>query len=88
LNRSKPILGAVYSPTIKEYIDILTDLGFEIEINREASKTGHQYELIEAAKEFFMPVGDFTKFLYKIGLASKDTVDLLDRLNENVEDFI
>ena len=88
LNRSKPILGAVYSPTIKEYIDILTDLGFEIEINREASKTGHQYELIDNAKEFFMPVGEFTKFLYKIGLASKDTVDLLDRLNENVEDFI
>jgi len=70
LIKSKPLLGAVYSPTIKEYIDILENLGFVIEINREASKTGYQYHLIEDAKNFFMPVGDFTKFLARIGLAS------------------
>lgn len=89
LEKTKPLLGAVYSPTVKEYIDILEELGFEIEISREGSiDGGHQYPLIEAARNFFMPVGDFTKLLAKVGLTSQDSVDLLDRLNENVEDFI
>jgi sterol 24-C-methyltransferase len=41
LKAIKQLLGAVYDPTVPEYMERLKKAGFEVQLSREASKMGH-----------------------------------------------
>mmetsp|Transcript_70534 Transcript_70534/g.131947 ORF Transcript_70534/g.131947 Transcript_70534/m.131947 type:complete len:362 (+) Transcript_70534:59-1144(+) len=85
---AKALIGGVYVPTIKEYHDGLEAAGFEVLSSGEASATGHQFPLIEDAKNYFMPVGHIVRWLCKIGALPSKTTLLMDRLNKYAEEFI
>jgi sterol 24-C-methyltransferase len=88
LRKTKAIIGAVYTPTAQEYIDALVRAGFQVEFSKEASITGHQFPLIQQARDFFMPVGTAVNALVRVGLLDESTATLLNRLNLFVDDFI
>ncbi len=88
LAKTKAIIGAVYTPTAQEYIDALTRAGFQVQFSKEASKVGHQFPLIQQARDFFMPVGTAVNALVRWGLLAEATATLLNRLNLFVDDFI
>ncbi len=88
LVKTKAIIGAVYTPRAQDYIDALERAGFVVHFSKEASKVGHQYPLIQKARDFFMPVGKAVDFLSWTGVLPQDTATLLHRLNLYVDDFI
>jgi len=88
LKKTKAIIGAVYTPRPDEYAKALERAGFVVSFSREASKVGHQYPMIQKARDFFMPVGSFVNFLCRIGALPESTAVLLNRLNLYVDDFI
>jgi sterol 24-C-methyltransferase len=87
LERTKTLIGAVYTPHPREYHEAMIEAGFEILSSREASDTGHQYPLIAEAEAFFAPFGRLVKFLCSWGILPQHTNDLLERLNLYKEDF-
>jgi len=88
LVKTKAIIGAVYTPRPIDYHRALKKAGFELEFSKEASVTGHQYPMIQKARDFFMPVGYIVNFLCRVGFLHENTAILLNRLNLYVEDFI
>lgn len=90
LRKTKALIGAVYTPHPKVYESLLKKQGFTIIKSGEASAVGsaQQFPLIEAARDFFMPVGTAVNFLCRWGIVPQNTATLLNRLNLYVDDFI
>jgi len=88
LRKTKAIIGAVYTPRPEEYHAALEKAGFDVLVSKESSLVGHQYPMIQKARDFFMPVGHAVNFLSSIGVIPSETAVLLNRLNLYVDDFI
>eukprot|EP00547_Thalassionema_nitzschioides_P009466 CAMPEP_0194229180 /NCGR_PEP_ID=MMETSP0156-20130528/43752_1 /TAXON_ID=33649 /ORGANISM="Thalassionema nitzschioides, Strain L26-B" /LENGTH=386 /DNA_ID=CAMNT_0038961719 /DNA_START=35 /DNA_END=1195 /DNA_ORIENTATION=+ len=88
LRKTKALIAAVYNPRPSEYIEKLQKAGFIVHFSKEASKSGHQYPLIQKARDFFMPLGTMVDYLTYWKLIPPQTSQLLDRLNLYVDDFI
>lgn len=88
LRKTKALIGAVYTPHPSVYEVALAKQGFKLIKSEEGSIAGHQFPLIEAARDFFMPVGTAVNWLSEYGILPEDTATLLNRLNLYVDDFI
>lgn len=53
VQRTKPLLGAVGSPRVDEYIAAIVNAGFEVKVSEDASIDGHQSALITRTSDHF-----------------------------------
>ena len=88
LRKVKPLLGAVWTPKVSDFIEPLKEAGFQILSSEEASRTGGQYALIEKARVFFEAAGMLLRAMTKIGLLPKHFETLFDRLTKDGEAFV
>ena len=88
LRKVKPLLGAVWTPKVSDFLEPLREAGFQILSNEEASRTGSQYTLVEKARVFFEGIGVLLRGMTKIGLLPKHFETLFDRLTKDGEAFV
>lgn len=88
LQRTKPLIGAVDTPTGLEIKTKLEQAGFKILVSQDASVGGHQYELIEQADKFYDRTKKLMDFMVKIRVLPKHFEVLFDRLTEHGDAFI
>lgn len=88
LRKVKPLLGAVWTPKVSDFIEPLKEAGFQILSSEEASRTGGQYALIEKARAFFETAAMLLRAMTKIGLLPKHFETLFDRLTKDGEAFV
>jgi len=88
LRKVKPLLGAVWTPKVSDFLEPLREAGFQILSNEEASRTGSQYTLFEKLRVFFEGIGVLLRGMTKIGLLPKHFETLFDRLTKDGEAFV
>lgn len=66
------------------YLDGCTKNGFSVRVNENL---GH-HEMMQAATDFFTPLGDFVGLLHKVGLVGEKIVASMDRMNQHAQALI
>jgi len=84
----KPLVGAIGTPTAKEYIHLLKKAGFKIIIKKNLSVDGLQESLISKADAFYKRFWKLTKILVKCNVFPKHFEMMLERLTQNGEAFV
>ena len=88
MTQCKELIGAVYNPTPKEYVEGLERAGFVVTVNENASIDGHQYTLIESADFYFTTLKAIVKVLVKIRVFPEHFDTLLERFSLYGKSFI
>lgn len=88
MKRIKPLIGAIGTPSIEDYVGAMKKAGFKVLINENASINGLQSPLIENADKFYTRVGRWLKILVKCKILPRHFQSLFDRLSEGGEDFV
>jgi sterol 24-C-methyltransferase len=89
MKRIKPLIGAIGTHSVKECVELLEKVGFNVVINRNGSVDGGlQAPLIENADKFFTKVAKAVKFLVRWKLLPKHFKLLFDRLTKDGEALI
>ncbi len=84
----KPLIGAIGTPSIDEYVELLTQAGFEIRINENASIDGLQAPLIQNADRFYKRMTRLIHFLVRCKVLPLHFRTLFDRLTQDGEAFV
>jgi sterol 24-C-methyltransferase len=88
MKRIKPLIGAIGTPSVDEFVTLLEKTGFKVRISENASVGGLQAPLIENADRFFTRVTRLIKFLVGSKLLPKHFQALFDRLTKDGEAFV
>jgi sterol 24-C-methyltransferase len=88
LRKTKPLLGAIGSPSVDEYAGGLTRAGFEVLVSEDASLGGHQAPLIDQAHGWYTTVGSWIQSLVKWHLIPAHSQKLFERLSNGGDAFI
>ncbi|MDE3045452.1 MAG: methyltransferase domain-containing protein [Verrucomicrobiota bacterium] len=88
MRRVKPLIGAIGTPSVEQYVDALKGAGFNVLINENASLDGLQAPLIENADKFFTRVTRLIHFLVRWKILPAHFKALFDRLTQDGEAFI
>jgi len=88
MRKIKPLIGAIGTPTSKEYTDALKNAGFDVLIDENASIDGLQAPLIEKADKFYKRAAKIISFLVKCKLLPAHFQPLFDRLTKDGEAFV
>lgn len=88
MKRIKPLIGAIGTPSIEEYVGAIEKAGFEIVISENASIDGLQAPLIENADKFFTRVTRMIQLFVRWKILPKHFKALFDRLTKDGEAFI
>lgn len=88
MKQIKPLIGAIGTPSIEEYVNAMKKAGFKILINENASINGLQSPLIENADKFYTRMGRLIKILVKCKLMPRHFQALFDRLSAGGDDFV
>lgn len=84
----KPLIGAVRTPHPNEWCEALQAAGFKVIFSKDASVNGHQYPLIEDAKNFFEPLQGFVQRVCKWRILPDHLNVLFDRFTRDGQAFI
>lgn len=88
LNRVKPLIGAIDTPTPDEIKNTLEKVGFKVLLNKDISVGGHQAPLIEKADKYYEHMQKLVYFMVKLHLLPKHFKILFDRFAQDGESFI
>ncbi|HEX2582819.1 MAG TPA: class I SAM-dependent methyltransferase [Chlamydiales bacterium] len=88
MQRIKPLIGAIGTPSADEYVDSMKKAGFKILVNENASIDGLQAPLIENADKFFTRVTRAVQFLVRWRLLPRHFQTLFDRLTKDGQAFV
>merc|ERR1719272_2249459 len=83
-DRAKRVGGIPIWRSIREHENAYVASGLSLKISQHFSHG----DLVQAATDFFSPLGDVMKFLHNVGLIGKPLIDSMDRMNEYVVDLI
>ncbi|MBS0625140.1 MAG: methyltransferase domain-containing protein [Verrucomicrobia bacterium] len=83
MRRIKPLIGAIGTHSVAEYVEKLERAGFDVVVNENPSIDGMQAPLIDRADKFFTRVTKLVKFLVKCRLMPKHFIALFDRLTQD-----
>jgi len=86
--KCKPLIGAVFNPSTKDYVDALEKAGFVVLVNENASIDGHQYQLIESADFYFTTLQRVVQVLVKFRVLPGHFNTLFDRFTKDAYSFI
>eukprot|EP00697_Spironema_sp_BW2_P014350 gnl/Spiro4/4778_TR2397_c0_g1_i1.p1 gnl/Spiro4/4778_TR2397_c0_g1~~gnl/Spiro4/4778_TR2397_c0_g1_i1.p1 ORF type:complete len:381 (-),score=86.53 gnl/Spiro4/4778_TR2397_c0_g1_i1:195-1271(-) len=87
LKRTKPLLGAIGSPTVEEYAGGLARAGFNILVSEDASAGGHQAPLIDKAHVWYTSLGLWVQRLVRWGVLPRHFQTLFERLSDGGDAF-
>jgi sterol 24-C-methyltransferase len=88
MKRIKPLIGAIGTHSVNEYVALLKKAGFKIVINENASVDGLQAPLIENADKFFTRINRAVQFLVRWRLLPEHFKTLFDRLTKDGQAFV
>lgn len=88
MEKVKPLIGAVDTPTGDEFKTVLEEVGFKVTISEDASTNGHQADLIESADNYFVFVTWLINTLVKLTIIPPHFKILFDRLTKDGKSFI
>jgi sterol 24-C-methyltransferase len=88
IRRIKPLIGAVNTPSPKDFEDALEKAGFVVKFSGDASVSGHQAELIEKACFFFETFTVIINTLVAVRIIPQHFKTLFDRLTKDGDAFI
>ncbi len=88
MKRIKPLIGAIGTPSIDRYVELLKKAGFEIIVNENASMDGLQAPLIENADKFFTRLARLIKLFVSCKVLPKHFKVLFDRLTKDGQAFV
>jgi len=83
LKQVKPLLGAVFTPTIEDITSSLERAGFKMLLTEIPSIDGFQYPLVQKAAKYFLFMSSIVEFLTYIRILPKHFKTLLDRFNKD-----
>lgn len=84
---SKAFLGVVHFFTDKEFTDALSTAGFET-LRRGNASVGDQVRLLEADRDYWLPLTSFIEFLNSMQAIPKRFASMLSRMTKGVHDCI
>lgn len=85
MKQVKPLIGAIGTPSPTEYESSLRNAGFDILVSEDPSINKTQVPLIVQAGENYKKFMPWIKRLVKLKLLPKHFIDLIERLEKNVE---
>ncbi len=88
MRRIKPLIGAIGTPSAKQYVDLMKKAGFDIKISENASIGGLQAPLIDNADKFFTRVTRLINLLVTMKILPKHFRALFDRLTKDGQAFV
>jgi len=88
MNRVKPLIGAVNTPSPQEMCADLEKAGFNILVSENASVNGFQYQLIERADNFFTFFTIVVNTLVCLRILPRHFKTLFDRLTKDGQAFV
>lgn len=88
VNRTKPLLGAVGSPTVKEYEDAYKAAGFELLTSELPSKIEIDAPTIEKASTDYTRIHNTIRTLTKFKILPSHIKTLFDAMTQNVDAFL
>jgi len=83
LRQVKPLLGAVFTPTIEDMTSALERAGFKVLLSEIPSIDGFQYPLVMKAAKYFLTASVIVNFLCAIRILPKYFKTLMDRFNKD-----
>ncbi len=87
MKRIKPLVGAIGTPSDKEYVDLMKKAGFKILISEIPSVDGLQAPLIENADKFYKRMQKLIHFFVRYKILPKHFKPIFDRLTKDGEAF-
>jgi sterol 24-C-methyltransferase len=88
MRRIKPLIGAIGTPIIDDFVRAMEKAGFTVLINRNASIDGLQAPLIENADRFYTRLARLIKILVGTRIIPRHFQELFDRLTKDGEALI
>lgn len=88
VEKIKPLLGAVGTPSKEEYLNAFREAGFKILKAEVPSATKTDDVNIEKASKEFTMINGLVNFLVKVRILPKHFKILLEQLSQNVDSFI
>lgn len=88
MRRIKPLIGAIGTPSIEDYVRFMEKAGFKIVVNRNASINALQAPLIENADRLYNRVTRILQALVRCKMLPAHFQELFDRLVKDGEAFI
>lgn len=88
MRRIKPLIGAIGTPSIEEYVHAMKQAGFKVLVNENASIDGLQAPLIENADKFFSRITKTINLLVKMKVLPAHFKALFDRLVLDGQAFV
>jgi sterol 24-C-methyltransferase len=88
MRRIKPLIGAIGTPTIKDFTHAMEKAGFKILINENASINGLQVPLIIKADRMFNTISSLIKASVRCKILPVHFEELFNRLTKDGEAFI
>jgi sterol 24-C-methyltransferase len=88
MKRVKPLIGAIGTPSPKEYTDALERAGFRVTVSENVSVGGLQAPLIENADRFFTRVTKLIYFLVRWKVIPAHFKALFDRFVQDGQAFV
>ena len=88
MRRIKPLIGAIGSPTVEQYLAPVRAAGLEILVSKNASIGGLQAPLIETAERFYRRAGTLIRLSVKCRFLPRHFKALFDRLTKDGEALI
>ncbi|KTD31420.1 MULTISPECIES: class I SAM-dependent methyltransferase [Legionella] len=85
MQKIKPLIGAIGTPSPEDYQSLLLQAGFEVLVSEDPSINKSQEPLIHKAGSNYDKITPIVKFLVKINLLPQHFSLLLDRLSQDVE---
>lgn len=87
MRRIKPLIGAIGTPSAKQYVNLMKKAGFKILISEIPSVDGLQAPLIENADKFYKRMQKLIHFFVCYKILPKHFKPIFDRLTQDGEAF-
>lgn len=88
MKQTKPLIGAIGTPTPAEYETALREAGFKILVSEDPSIKNSQDPLITKADRYFVGIYPIIKILVKMRILPKHFTILFERLSQGGSSFI
>lgn len=88
MRRIKPLIGAIGTPTVEQYLSPMRNAGFQILVSRNASIGGLQAPLIETAERFYSRASTLIELSVKCRILPRHFKALFDRLTKDGDALI
>jgi sterol 24-C-methyltransferase len=88
MRRLKPLIGAIGSPSVHQYVGAMEQAGFDVSFQKDLSIDGRQAPLIRRADRYYTTVDKVITLLHERRLIPAHIKPLFDRLSKDADAFV